>query len=208
MAVFVPLANGVQVEIFHALGGEVIENRLWFTYDNPPFGLTELQSLTDGVRDWWRDWVLPYLSQDLSTLAVVGRDWTADPTPQQTTSLLNVAGGAASESSSANVALVLPFRWPLGVRLKRNKNYIAGIPEAEITLNSPSFFIRDKLFDAYVELIDATRRIPPVLNWRWVATSAIENNAPRATQLAYDVQGPYGGKNFVLGQRRKRLPVV
>lgn len=208
MAVFVPLAAGAQVEIFHVLDGVVMENRLWFTYDNPPYGLPELTGLADGVRDWWRDWVLPHLSQDLSTLAVSARDWTSDPPPQQYVSLLNMPGGVASEASTANVAVIVPFRWPLGVRLKRNKHFIAGVPESEIELNSPSFPIRDALFDAYVELIDATRRFFPVLNWRWVATSSIDDYTPRSTQLAYEVQGPYGGKNFKLGQRRKRLPAL
>ena len=206
MAPFVPVANGCQVEILHLLGGVSIENRLWFTFDNPPFGEPEVQGLSDGVRDWWRDMILPYLSQDLETTAVIARDWLALPTTFFTVSLLNQVGGVAGESSTANVALVIPFRWGLGIRLKRNKHYVPGIPEQEITLNTPSEAIKVAMFEGYNSLIDRTRLFYPFFNWRWVATSAWSNTVLRSSQYASDVQGTVRRGNYKLGQRRRRLP--
>lgn len=206
MAPFVPLPAGAQVELVHVLGGQVISNRLWFTFDNPPYLLADLQGLVDGVAFWWTDNILPFLSQDLVTARVTGYDWTTSPPLFDATTVLNVAGGVGAESLSANVAVVVPFDWPIGIRLKRNKHFVAGVPEQEVTLNTLSFAMGDVLFEGYVSLIDDTRFFTPILNWRWVATSAIENNVPRSVQLAYDVQGTDNTRAFRLGQRRKRLP--
>jgi len=203
---FVPLNSGAQVQIVSQLDTEIVSSRLWFIYDTPPFTVSDLQGLTDGVALWWTDLILPFLSQDLITANVQADDWTATPAPQQAVTVVNVAGGAASESCTANVAIVVPFRWPLGVRLKRNKNYVPGIPESEIDLNQPSADIRDALFEGYAALIDRTRLFTPLFKWRWVATSQKEAGVLRTEQQWYDVQGPPLDRQFILGQRRKRLP--
>lgn len=206
MAPFVPLSAGAQVELVHVLDGQVISNRLWFIFDNPPYLLADLQGLADGVADWWEETILPWLSADLVTARVTAKDWTTDPPLFDATHVLNTAGGVASESLSANVAVVVPFRWPLGVRLKKNKHYVAGIPESEVTLNTTSGAIRDVLYEGYSSLIDRARLFTPILNWRWVATSQWEDGALRFVQQWYEVQGTRLDRAFVLGQRRKRLP--
>lgn len=206
MAPFVPLANGVQVQLLHTLGGESISNRLWFTYDTPPWGLPEQQGLVDGVALWWQEMILPYLSQDLRTTAVIGEQWTALPIILFTVSIVDVVGGVAAESSTANTALVIPFRWGLGTRLKRNKHYVPGVPEQEIALNTPSEAIKDAMFEGYNSLIDRARLFFPVLHWRWRCTSAWLNGGLRATQYVEDVQGTVRRGDYKIGQRRKRLP--
>jgi len=207
VAPFVPLSAGAQVELVHQLDTQIISNRLWFTFDNPPYLLADLQGLADGVADWWEEEILPSLSDQLITAATIAKDWTTDPPLFDAVHVINTAGGVASESLSANCAVVVPFRWPLGIRLKQNKHYVAGIPEAEVTLNTPSATIRDVLFEGYTSLIDRTRLFTPVFNWRWVATSQWLNGSTRFVQLAYDVQGTRLDRAFVLGQRRRRLPL-
>lgn len=206
MGTFVPLPNGYQVEIVHLLDGVGIENRLWFTFDNPPASVADVQGLTDGVASWWTGSVLPYLSADLFTGFVSAKDWFAFPPPVIAFTTIDLPGGVAAEACSANVGVVVPFRYPIGARLKRNKHYVPGVPEQEVTLNTPSTAIRTALFEAYAALVDAARLFTPVLNWRWVLTSAYEGGAPRTEQLALDCQGVYPVKDFILGQRRKRLP--
>ena len=206
MAVFVPLDAGVQVEILHTYGGEVIENRLWFRYDNPPFTATEIQGLTNGVANWWTANLLPYLSDQLSTAIVLGRDWSGGaPGPSIVTGVTQ-AGGVAGAAYSANVSVVVPFKWPLGFRLKRNKNYVPGIPDAGIVLNTVQPVFNDMLFEGYAALVDAARLFYPALNWRWVVTSAYVGGTQRATQLWKSCQGVPQNTIFKVGQRRTRLP--
>lgn len=208
MSVFVPLADGCQVEIVHVLDGKSIENRLWFTFDNPPWDSTALQGLADGVAAWWVDTILPYLSDQLFTAFVGVRDWTDPSTPTVAITFVSMSGGIAAESCSANVALVIPFRWPLGIRLKRNKHYVPGVPETEITLNTPSEDIKVAMFEGYNSLIDRARLFTPVLNWRWRVTSQWEDGVARSTQLVYDTQGTVTRGEYKIGQRRKRLPLT
>lgn len=206
MGIFVPLDAGVQVEILHTYGGEVIENRLWFRYDNPPYTATEIQGLTDGVANWWMDNLLPYLSDQLSTAIVLARDWSGSvPGPSIVTGI-GIAGGVAGPAYSANVAVVVPFKWPLGFRLKKNKNYVPGIPDAGIVLNTVQPDFNDVLFEGYAALVDAARLFYPVLNWRWVVTSAFEGGVARSEQLWKTCQGVPQNTIFKVGQRRTRLP--
>ncbi len=206
MADYVPLLYGAQVEIFHRLGTEIIQNRLWFAYDNPPFTTTELQGLTDGVAAWWTGNLLPGLSSDLNTLTVAARDWTgAAPGPYTITNVAMV-GGVAQESHSANVAVVVPFKWPIGIRERRNKHYVAGAPIDTVSLNAVDPVFAEYLFEGYAALVDAARLFLPVLNWRWVVTSAYDAGVVRADQLWHTCQGPTTANTYRLGQRRKRLP--
>lgn len=206
MAPYVPLLSGVQVEIFHFLGGEIIQNRLWFTYDNPPFTSVEIQGVTDGVATWWTTYILPYLSVDLNTLTVAARDWTgASPGPYVITNVAAL-GGQTVEAHSANVAVVVPFLWPLGLRYKRNKHYVPGVPIDQVDLNTVSAPFSELLFEGYAHLVDAARLFSPALNWRWVVTSAWDAGVLRSDQLWHTCQGVPQNTIWKLGQRRKRLP--
>lgn len=206
MAPFVPLPLGVQAQVVSVLGGEPVSSRLWFTNDFSPLTEAKLQGVADGVALWWQETMLPLLSSDLVTIGVSVLEWENDPPTIGAVNNFNLPGQVAAESLSANVAVVVPFVWPTGVRLKRNKHYVPGIPETEVDLNTPSATIRDGLYEAYASLIDRARLFAPILTWRWVATSAWLDGSLRPTQVAYEVQAPQLDKQFKLGQRRRRLP--
>lgn len=208
MGVFVPFPYGVQVELLFVLDGQVVENRLWFWTDafDPP-GSAELLGLAQGVYEWHAANLLPYLSQDLRLGSVVATDWSIEGGPFEVYTLGGEDGGIAEESHSANVAVVVPFRWPLQYsRRKRNKNYVPGVPVSGIDLNTPTAFTRDFLFEGYAALIDAARTFSPGDYWYWVVTSAIEAGGPRS-EMAFGVStGPAPRSRLLAGQRRRRLP--
>jgi len=208
LGAFVPFPDGAQVEILYSLGGETVENRLWFWTDFPPIDAVAMQGLVDGVFDWHTANILPYLSSDLLLGFVLGREWaTSGATPYFSTGN-NVLGGSASPSHSANVALSVRFRWPFQYqRRKQNKHYVPGIPIDQVDLNTPSAFIQDAMFEGYAALIDAARLFAPGFFWRWVVTSAYSSGSPRSEQSFGECIGPVRRDQIILGQRRKRLPV-
>ena len=209
MAPFVPFYGGVQVELLFVLDGKVVENRLWFWQPDYPHSSVDLLSLADGVYTWYTTYILPHLSDQLQLASVVATDWSAPGGLFEISTGPVVNGGVNAESSSANVSIVVGFRWPSQYsRLKRNKNYVPGVPEQEITLNTPTAFIQDILFEGYAALVDYARTIPPVFYWYWVVTSAILGNAPRDEMHFGKTIGPLPRPAIILGQRRKRLPVV
>lgn len=207
MATFVPMTNGAQVELVYVLGGEIISNRLWFwNADHVPTS-AELLELADGVYAWHTLYILPYLSSDLLLQTVVARDWSVPLGPFEVTTGAPTNGGVAEESYSANVAVVVGFRWALQYsREKRNKNYVPGAPDSAIVLNTVQPAFQDAMFEGYAALIDWARTIAPGDFWYWVTASAFDNNTPRSEQLFAESIGPVSRPNIILGQRRKRLP--
>lgn len=205
MGAFVPLNSGAQVELLFTLGGVVVENRLWFIYDTPPFGSLELQGLANGVADWHVNNVLPLLSVDITLASVVAYDWTVPGRSVFELASPNAAGGTNSPTYSANVAVLVPFRWPIGVRERRNGNYVPGIPDSAVTLNTVDPTWSGMMFDAYAALVDLTRMFYPIETWRWVNTSGVDGGLPRSEMVWGDVEGPSFVQPFKIGQRRQRL---
>lgn len=205
MATFVPLANGAQIDVLYSLGGEIIENTLWFVSRQPPVDQAQLDNLTVGVASLFEAELLPFLSHNLGFVRVDGRDWTADPPPF--TSITNVfaSGGSASDSHSANVAIRVRFKGTNLETWRQNSNFIGGIPKDQVQLNTYSDAIKDGIFEAYVSLLDDAAFFGPFPAWRWVTTSRRVNNAPRTEQLftrTVDIQFP----SPYTSPRRKRLP--
>jgi len=208
MAPFVVFPNGVQIELVFTLGGEIVSNRLWFWTDDYPPGSAELLGLADGVYSWYTSLILPSLSSELVLATVVAKDWSTPTTPFEVTTLPAIAGGVAEPSHSANVAISVGFRWPLDYgRLKRNKNYVPGIPYSAIDLNTPTMAIQNTLFLGYADLIDAARLFTPSFYWYWVVASQWLDGAVRSEQFFKKCIGPLPRARLVLGQRRRRLPI-
>ena len=208
MAPFVPLEDGAQVQLVFVLDGEIISNRLWFWTADPPFTSAHLVGLADGVYDWYTALILPSLSDELQLATVVATDWTSAGNVGEVTTRPPINGGIAEGSHSANVALSVGFRWPTQYsRLKRNKNYVAGVPLSEINLNTPTPHIQDVLFEGYAALIDAARTFTPGDYWYWVVTSAWYQSNLRDAQFFGVCIGPPNRAGIILGQRRKRLPL-
>jgi len=204
---FVPLTNGAQVELLYVLDSKVIQNRLWFWNADHIPDSTELRDLADGVYDWHTTYILPYLSADLQLATVVARDWSVPVGPFEVTTRPVVFGGVSEEAHSANVAVVVGFRWALQYsREKRNKHYVPGAPDSAVVLNTVQPAFQDAMFEGYAALIDWARLIPPTDFWYWVTTSAYDNNAPRDEQLFAQSTGPVARSQIKLGQRRRRLP--
>lgn len=203
---FVPLNSGAQAQIVFTLDSKVVENRLWFLFDNPPFGSLELTGLAAGLYNWHTTKVLPYLSSDLQLAAVEVFDWTADPSPTIVVAGPPINGGVAEKSYSANVATRVNLRWPRAFRERMNCNFVPGLPDSAVTLNTLDPTFRNRIWEAYADLIDDTRLFAPVLNWRWVVASAIDAGTLRSELLVGECIGPVEEEKLKLGQRRKRMP--
>lgn len=206
MAPFVPLVDGAQAELGFRLGGIVCTNRLWFIKDNPPVVLSDLDGLVTGLISWYTSSILPFLSDELTFRGARATDWGSSPGGTSSITVTSVLGGVASKTYSANVAVVVPFRWPSSHWfLKRNKHYVPGIPDSAIAGNDVDSTFSANLFEGYAALIDAARLFPPILNWRWMVTSAWEGGSLRSEQFARECIGPPPDTLFVIGQRRARL---
>lgn len=202
---FVPLANGAQVEFIHTLLGEVVECRLWFVSRFVPIDNILLPALAAGASAWWRTDVLPYLAVELQLTQTVATDWTASPSPliaiDSTVQDGNISGGV----HSANVSIRVRFNGDNSQTFRDNSNFVPGIPLDAVNGNYYTTAIRNRLFDAYVHLIDLAGTWTAGNDWQWVITSRRFNYIYRATQLfartdIITLPSP------VISPRRRRLP--
>lgn len=205
MAVFVPLLDGAQVEIGFGLGGQVMENRLWFISRQPPVTLTQLQALADGVADWHTTSILPALSSDLELLSVIASKWDDHIGDIFAQADVHLFGGSAVGSHSANVAVKIRFKGSTAQTWRDGSNFVPGIPVDMVNLNQVDHTFAEALRFGYVDLIDAAAVFGPFPAWRWVITSQVLAGVPRATQAFARTDFPRV-RELPVAQRRKRLP--
>jgi hypothetical protein len=200
MAIFVPLFQGIQVECVYSLDNRILTNRLWFVVvaGNPT--MTDLAAVGVGVKDWCIANVVPLLSSDATFLATRSYDATvAYPGPQVTTSQ-HTPGGTSDGSHSANTAIKMsfltqnpPYKW-------LNWNFVGGIPKSAVNLNQIDPTYAHDMREAYLVLLDWFS----LFQYRWEATTAVENGVPLSTRNHYRVDSIRNLTGFV-SQRRNRL---
>lgn len=205
MPPFVPLPDGVQVEIIGILLGKTVENRLWVKTRFTPLDSSELQPLADAVSGWYLAQVLPHLSSDLQHVKVMVSDWTAFPSPFITQNTTGAFGGVTGGSLSANVSIRVAFKGTSDQTFRNNSHFVPGIPRSAVVGNFYTSTIRSQLFNAYVNLTDLIRNIGTGHNLEWVITSRREDKAWR-TEQAWSRTDFILFPSPVISPRRRRLP--
>lgn len=205
MTPFVPVTDGAQVELVFDLGGEIVQNRLWFVSRQPPVDSSQLLALAQGVYDWYTSQVLVSLSSSLQLAVVEALDWSADPSPDIEVAGTPINGSGSAECHSANVADRIWFYSSLNLTRIRNSNFVPGIPKDVVSLNTVDQAFRSNVGDAYINLIDLASGFGPFPAWRWVCASSWDSGALRTTQRVLRT-------DFIrylrptVAQRRRRLP--
>lgn len=205
MPPFVPLPDGVQVEIIGIHLGETVENRLWVKTRFTPLDSSELQPLADGVSGWYLSELLPLLSEDLQHVKVTVSDWTAFPSPFVTQNVTGGFGGAAGGSLSANVAVRVAFKGTSDQDFRNNSHFLPAIPRSAVVGNYYTSTFRTAVRNAYIDLTDLIRGILPTNNLEWVITSRRKDKAWRSEQ-AWSRTDHILFPSPVISPRRRRLP--
>lgn len=201
MALFVPLANGIQAELVYRLGGEIMSNRLWFVVVAGAPTTADLTAVGAGVGSWAAANLMPWLSQDIRLLEIRTYDATvAYPGPQVIT-FVGVDGGEPDGSHSANIAVKIEFQTQTPPALWLNWNFIPGIPKNAVSLNTiePAFITH--IQNAYITLLD----VFSLFVYRWEATAAVVDGVPLSTRDHFRIDHPRIRRKTV-SQRRTRLP--
>jgi len=202
---FVPITDGAQVQLVFTYAGETVQNRLWFVSRQPPPDAAQIGALAVGVEAWHRTQMMPLLSSSLTLVQVEAFDWTVAPSPIIAIQASGTAGSDSSPGLSANVADRIWFISALNNGRIRNSNFIAGVPEDKVDLNTVSVTWRSAVRDAYINLIDLAASFGPFPAWRWVCASSWDNGSLRLTQRVLRTDFIVFKRPWV-AQRRKRLP--
>lgn len=198
---FIPVPNTVQAEVRMSLANQQIENVLYFSKAGG-FDGSSLDALGIMLRDWWGGQYAYNLSNQISLreIYIIGLNSATDIT-HTTVPSGTIAGQNPSPALPNNVAFCVSFRTQYRGRSFRGRNYVAGLPEAGVTLSNVEPNYVQQLVSAYNTLITDAANI----NWEWVVVSRYANKAPRTEGVTSAILSAVAVDSVIDSQRR-RLP--
>lgn len=114
--------------------------------------IVNLSALVSTINNWFQTQLAPLLSENWTTIRTVGVDLSDPIGPRIEESGVTI-GGVAGEAAPNNVAACVSLRTAQRGRSARGRNFVPGIPNSVISLNTlDSGFISD-LTGAYNNLV-------------------------------------------------------
>jgi hypothetical protein len=201
VALFVPLADGIQAELVYRLDDKIVTSRLWFVVVAGGPATSDLIAVGAGVGAWARDNLMQWLSLDIRLLEIRTYNATVPYPGPQVITFVGADGGVADGSHSANVAVKVEFQTETPPALWLNWNFVPGVPKSAVNLNTiePAFITGVQ--NAYITLLD----VFSLFAYRWVATRAVVAGVRLTTRDAFRIDHPRIRRRSV-SQRRTRLP--
>lgn len=199
---FIPLPNGIKIEIKCRKGGAPVVNVVWATV-SVTIDLDVLETVAGAVRTWWDTHMQPLVSTSMALEEVRCTQWTAEDGLQFAEIVSPpVAGTATGGDMPSNVAAVTTFYTGYTGRSNRGRVYNGGQTDAQVTTNTLGTSYVVAMLTAWVEFSEALNLVGGV----HVVASFETNGAPRVTGVSKPVID-YGMNNVVDTQRR-RIPRV
>lgn len=196
-----PVVNVAQVKLEGVVDRQMTINDLYFEISGGGINTTNLSTLAFAVATWWGNELVPNLSEDWSSVRAVAIDLTTATGPSVEMPL-SVPGGVGVEAAPNNVAACVKFSTAQRGRFARGRNFVPGVPNSQVLLNTlqPAFI--NALTTAYSQLVGPGEF---VAGWQWVVVSRYLNNVQRASGLAIPVTGASMVGNVVRSMRSREV---
>lgn len=197
---FIPVADTLMLELRQSLFGQRIENTFGFRLTGG-WSPAQLTALMNGMLLWWTNELAPHLSADISLRELVATDLSSStgPVVTQAAPIPNPDGGVGFGSLPGNCGLCVSFRTNARGRSFRGRNFVAGLPETEVTGNTVSPTLVNNIQTAYNEIIIGGAQGA----FEWVVISRFSNNAPRVAGVATQITTAVIVDPFIDSQRRR-----
>lgn len=197
---FVPAVNVLMAEVRQLLHDQQIENVLYFRYGTQPT-LQQSASLGQALVDWWANDLAANLSSDLVLREIYLTDLTSQTSFTNTVTPVPLPQGAVSGGGlPGNVAYCVKLRTAGRGRSARGRNYVAGLPEEDVTGNTFASARANGVVASYDALVQGlAAEGNPLL----VVISRITGGQPRTTALIQPVTSANATDLFVDSQRRR-----
>lgn len=200
---FVPVPKTVSCAIIGELFGQSIQNVINLTFPDDPLASVVAQAAAS-VGEWAVGELCPILSIEYKYLRTEAQDISAEGMPAFTNVVgTGTEGGVASGSSPGGTCIAMSFRSGYGGRSYRGRNFISGIPLAEMDGNQISSTFGAALIAAYEALMPdyVFDDLPDALH---TIVSRFHLGAPRVAGLASPVL-TYLLTNLDVDSQRRRL---
>jgi len=159
--------------------GQLTINDLFFTISGGGITAVNIANLAAAVATWAQAALAPLASNDWSSTRVVATDLTTASGPVAVADATAI-GGVGSEAAPNNVAACISIRTAFAGRSARGRNYVCGVPNAVVTLNTMSAGYMGDVVDAYTLLIGAGTFLA---GWQFVVVSRKTGGLPRPTGI-------------------------
>lgn len=188
---FVPAVRTAEIEVVYNWDGQIVENTLFYQKSTTPV-LEDLAALTDEIRAYIIDQLLPALTSAISLIRVVGTLLdVVDGLQAFSTTDLPAAGGGGG-GVPGNVTLAVSFKTANRGRSARGRNYIPGLATSYVT-NS---HVSSEIQTAFTTVWAGLRTIGGDDGWQQVVCSRFSGftivggkkvPTPRTTAVLYPV---------------------
>lgn len=200
---FQPVPNVAEVRVRTVVDNQNLLNILHFAHETGPITGTNLAELLGIVDAWYSSAILPWLSADLTYRGVDGYDISIPNGVYWGDSTSAGPGGSGGESMPGNVAFVVKFYTAERGRSGRGRNYIPGIPEPNVTINTLDITTANNLADGYGGLVAGGTYDPSP--WLWVVVSRVSGGVRRAEGVFVPIIG-VEYVDLTVDSQRRRLP--
>lgn len=156
---FVPVPNAVLVDVVYEMDAQVVENTMWFT-TGLPIDTTSISALLLAIRNIIEADLMPLLSSSISLIKLIGTLMeVADGLSVVFNTGLPISGTVSAEQLPSEVSYVVTFNTDGRGRAARGRNYMMGIPQDAVSVNTVTADFRSGLLDFYTTLKAATSEI-------------------------------------------------
>jgi len=176
---FQPVPDVAHVQVMGQQDNQLTINDLYFEISGGGITPVNLQALVNAVDTWASGSLAPQLSDDWSYTRTRGADLSAQfgavaeaSTPAE--------GGSSAEAAPNNVAICISLRTGFAGRSFRGRNYIPGVPNDMVTLNTVSPVYLNALLLIYDQLVGAGTFLA---GWQLGIVSRVTAGAVRPTGI-------------------------
>jgi len=198
---FQPVPNVAQVTVHGRVDGQLTINDLYFEIAGGGITPVNLFALTTAVSNWVSGNLFSVLSEDWSAERCIGRDLTIANSFVVTVSD-PVTGASASEAAPNNVAACISFSSGFSGRSGRGRNYIPGIPNDQITLNTMAAPFMVSLIEIYSALVGAGTFLA---GWQMCVVSRRFGGAVRPEGVPFPVLSVGFTRPYVASMRSRSI---
>jgi len=195
-----PVADVAHVQLMGRMDGQVCINDWYFEISGGGITAIGLAALAVAVQEKWNG-IVAQLSEDFAQTRVVCTDLTTATGPRVERNATDI-GGVASESAPNKVAACGSVRTDQRGRSARGRNYLAGVPNANIDLNTLDAAWMDNILLLFEDMIGPGALLA---GWQWVIVSRQTAGALRPAGLAIPVTGVVFTTNTVRSMRSREV---
>lgn len=198
---FQPVPDVALARVIGRVDGQLTVNTLYWQVSGSGIDEVNLTTLANAVDNWANGSLVQPLSNDWAYERTDVIDLSA-PNSFQVTVSSPAVGESSAEAAPNNVAACISFQTVFSGRSFRGRNYIPGIPNDQITLNTMGTPFMTSLTTIYGALIGAGTF---VAGWQWGVVSRQSGGVPRVAGLFSPISGVVFKTPYVRSMRSREI---